>query len=272
MKILTFIFISLLFCLQGNSDQQKVEEYLNKLSSGKELTSDNILVNTAKLFLNTPYIANTLEINKEENLVVNLREVDCMTFVENCLALTLSMQSSQPDYSTFCDNLQKIRYRNGIIDGYPSRLHYSSDWIHNNDSTGIIHNITEEIGGKELPLYINFMSTHPESYKQLKAHPEDIDKIKEVEANINHRYHSYIPKGYISTCSNKIKNGDIIFFVTSVAGLDISHLGIAYWEKGQLTFIHASSKAMKVIINPEPLADYCQKSKSNNGIMVCRIP
>lgn len=41
-------------------------------------------------FLKTPYVAHTLEVNDEEKLVVNFDEVDCTTFVEYVLALSLS--------------------------------------------------------------------------------------------------------------------------------------------------------------------------------------
>lgn len=36
------------------------------------------------------YVAHTLEVNDEEKLVVNFDEVDCTTFVEYVLALSLS--------------------------------------------------------------------------------------------------------------------------------------------------------------------------------------
>ena len=60
--------------------------------------------------------------------------VDCLTFVEYTLAQALG--------SSFADNLQKIRYRDGIIDGYTSRLHYTSDWIENGVRQGLLEDVT----------------------------------------------------------------------------------------------------------------------------------
>ena len=40
-------------------------------------------------FAGTPYVAHTLDRNKEESLVINTRELDCTTFVETVVALTL---------------------------------------------------------------------------------------------------------------------------------------------------------------------------------------
>ena len=74
-------------------------------------------------YLGTPYVAHTLDLEGEERLIVNRQEVDCILFVEYTLAEALG--------GSFNENLQRIRYRNGVIDGYTSRLHYTSDWIEN---------------------------------------------------------------------------------------------------------------------------------------------
>ena len=49
----------------------------------------------------------------------------------------------------FIKNLETIRYRNGVLDGYPSRLHYFTDWIRNNEQKGLVRDITSELGGTE---------------------------------------------------------------------------------------------------------------------------
>jgi len=200
--------------------------------------------------------------------VVNLQAFDCMTFVENCMALSRTVCSKNPDFDTFKKELQTIRYRNGLIDGYTSRLHYTSGWITDNQKKGILADKTQTAGGIILPMHINFISTHPQAYNYLSKHPEDIEKIKQIEDSINSHTYYYIPKEKIKDCEKQINTGDIICFVTSIPGLDISHLGIAYRKNGMLTFIHASTTAQKVIINPASIADYCKNIKSNRGIMV----
>ena len=89
-----------------------------------------------------------------------------------------------------------------------------------------------------------------------------VDKEKEI----NLRPHYYVPKQEIEKCSSGIKNGDILCFVTSIKGLDVTHVGIAYWKDGQLTFIHASSSAKKVIIQASSLRDYAEGIKSCKGV------
>jgi hypothetical protein len=276
--ILLFFLLSLSsHCGRGQEkesiDEAIVLKYFNSFpAEGKENLSPNErIVKAALFFLDTPYVAATLEGNDEEKLVVNLRELDCMTFVENCLALSRATQYPVSDYDYFVRELRKIRYRGGIIRGYTSRLHYTTDWMYDNAEKGELEDITYALGGKKFRVNVNYMSSHPEAYPALKENPEETEAIAQIENVINRRNsYYYIPCNEIREKESLIKSGDIIGFTTKLPGLDISHLGIAYRNKGQLTFIHASSGAKKVIINPESISDYCLINKNNTGIVVLR--
>ena len=98
---------------------------------------DQLILKIGKFFLGTPYSAGSLE-KTAEHLIVNLRECDCVTFVENVVALALLIESEQKSFHTFRKLVQKIRYRQGRLQGYSSRLHYFSDWIHDNQRKGIL--------------------------------------------------------------------------------------------------------------------------------------
>lgn len=240
--------------------------------SQRELPTSEILINTAKFFLEKPYIASTLGISGEEKLVVNLREFDCVTFVESCLALSLTLKSENPSFSNFCNLLRHIRYRGGDIDNYCSRLHYTSDWIYENKKTGVINDISMDCGGKLFNKEINFMSMNSHLYNQLKDNEENIEKLKTVEDEINSR-NSFVvvPTLSIERNAKQIKNGDIVLFATKMSGLDYSHLGIAYWQKGKLHFLHASSRAKKIVLEEKSLASYCKSSKTCLGISVLAV-
>jgi hypothetical protein len=237
------------------------------------------LTDIALTFTDKPYRGGTLEINNTEQLVVNLREFDCSTFVESVIALFLTFSleksgESEQKFEIFKQNLTKIRYRNGKINGYLSRLHYASDWILNNHEKKVLTDVTEKVGGekcKKLTFKIDYMSVHPENYPQLKANPDFVRQIKDVENRICTKSFYYIPKSEISSVKNKIEQGDIIFFVTSKEGLDVSHQGIVCRKNNVLTFVHASQKLKKVVVNPESLVDYCMNIKSNKGIIICKI-
>ena len=265
-----FLITCFLFTQQWSNKKTADECLTSLLENSSEQTSGTLLTQAALFFIGKPYVGGTLDECEEEQLVVNLQTFDCATLVDNCLALSLCAQQELPQFDGYQKLLQKIRYRNGEISGYTSRLHYSSDWILENEKAGFIRNITKELGGKKHHLRINYMSSHPERYKHLKKSPCNVQKIKKIEQEINRTDHYYIPKEEILACSQEIRDGDIIFFVTSIAGLDFSHMGIAYWHQGELSFIHASSRVKQVIINPQPMHVYCQQQKQNLGIVVCR--
>lgn len=272
------ILFGLLFCCAGTfiscaqgtqSDKGIFESYLNSVQTVDKLCSDILMDETAKFFLGVPYVGKTLEY-EPERLIVNLREMDCMTFVENVLALAEASASGTPSWQTYLEKLQQIRYRDGKIEDYTSRLHYTSDWIYENEKKGLIADITKEIGGVPLAMDVSFVSTHPESYMQLQSHPEYIAVMAKKEKEINSRQYYYIPKEEIDKREAQIRTGDIVCFVSSIKGLDISHVGIVHKEGDKMTFIHASSGKKRVIINEESLQDYVLGIKKSKGIMVLR--
>ncbi len=253
------ILSSLLFLSIGCKAQNDQRKEINPASGDiiTEIALDN---------LGLPYISGTLE-EEPEHLIINTDKTDCILFVEMCVATLLSDRSGDP----FEASVQKLRYRNGIIDGYCSRLHYTSEWVQQGIENSIFTDRTESLGGISKTKLINYMSYHPDSYQQLKNDMNNVSKIMAIEAKISQYQYCEIPKNSVAAIANEIHNGDLIMFMTSVAGLDISHVGIAYWNKGKLTFIHASSKAGKVIINPEPLSTYLQNQKSISGIRIIQV-
>jgi len=266
--LLLFSFVYCGAIAQTQSDKEIVETYF-KLTQKNSIDSE--IIRAALSLLDTPYVGGTLERSEEEELIINLHEIDCMTLVEYCLAMSRAAQSPSPDWESFARELRQIRYRDGIINGYISRLHYSTDWIFDNSGKGIVEDVTYALGGHKLKTDLHYMSENYEKYPHLACCPEAVEQIALIEKAINERnIYYYIPKKEIVQNQSKIKSGDIIGFATSISGLDISHLALAYWNKQQLTFIHASSTAKKVIINPESLIDYCNASRSCTGIVVIR--
>ena len=235
------------------------------------------IVAMGKLFLGTPYVAGTLDVDSlHENLVVNLRGLDCVTFYENMLAFARVIRKyPDPSLRNFEDELTFLRYRNGNRDGFHSRLHYSIDYFYNNEQKGTLKIITREVGGtyaREDDRAINFMTTHRASYKQLAQSDAEYAAILEMENDIHaRRGFYYIPKQYVANVESNIQTGDILGITTNVPGLDCSHTGIAVrMPDGRIHFMHASSLRGEVIISDEPLADYLTHSSHQTGIIVNR--
>ena len=253
--------------------QQEDKEILNTIfelfGDQQDAPASALVVRIGTFFKGTPYVGHTLESDKEQ-LIVNLRELDCTTYAENCLAIAKTIQSGILTFDKFTEELIRVRYRNGIIAGYPSRLHYFSDWIYNNKKKLIVKDVGEELEIAHYGSEVNFMSTHPESYYRLKDNRKMVKEIAHLENIISKRSMYYIPEDKLSGVEDQLYEGDIVGITTNVEGLDISHVGILVRENGRIHLMHASSAAKKVVISDITLEDYLLNSESATGVMVAR--
>jgi hypothetical protein len=269
-----FIFLALVFFFIFRLDAQikhlpEDTVIFNRFLKYSKQENQSI-VRTAFFFMETPYVGGTLEGGTEEQLRVNLHELDCVTFVENVTALHLMLQCEQHTFSNFCRILQHIRYRNGIIDGYLSRLHYFSEWLDNNRQKGII-NLPVIPGCRDFTTKVSFMSTHCDSYPALKNHPDRCKQMAAIEKSIHELKLFYIPKEQLKDSETSLKTGDIIGITTHLNGLDIAHTGFAFVQNGSVHLLHASSERNKVVVSEETLHDYLARRKNHSGVMVGRI-
>ena len=245
-----------------------------------ELSIGELVVRIGETFVGTPYAPYTLEAPGEEGLVIELEELDCVTFVENVLALARLVQTVPDELlvartgdgqrRVFSRQLENIRYRGGVLEQYPSRLHYFSEWISDNDEMGLVRDVSQELGGIAEDEPIDFMTTHPDSYRQIREDPAFLAELKEVEASLNAQPRYYIPQDRIALVEDRIQDGDIIAATSSVAGLDIAHTGIALWKDGRLHLLHAPLAGGVVQISEVPLAERIQRIGGQDGVMVAR--
>lgn len=236
-----------------------------------ENTINEIIIEIGKSFLGTDYIPNSLEKGEKEQLVIHLTGLDCYTFLESTLVLARCIKSGRNTFEDYQDELLKIRYRDGILKEYPSRLHYFSDWIYDMDKRGIGKDITKQIGGIPYKKQIDFMRKHIDSYKQLKENPMFVLEIASIEKRISKRKMFYIPQEKIEKLESKIESGDIIGITTNIEGLDIAHTGIAIRaDGGRIHLLHAPNVGYKVQISEKPLSDYIKGNKKQTGIMLLR--
>lgn len=255
-----------------SSDTCKISEILHKTIDANLATPNERVGFIARQFLGLPYVAHTLE-GDTEMLTINVDELDCTTFVETVIAMAITAGEGSSSWRDYAKNLESIRYRDGLLNGYSSRLHYISDWIINNSSRENFREATLDIyGASHITKTINFMSTHRSSYNSLKNDIE-FNNIKEIESNyINHKYPIIKKAALLNKATrNDLKDGDIIALTTNTNGLDVSHMGLIAIVDGVPHLMHASMKAMKVIIDPLPLHKYLNNSKSLTGIRVIRL-
>lgn len=242
------------------------------MARDKDLASRSIgdvIVAIGSSFNGTPYQAHTLEAPGDEQLVVNLRRLDCVTFVESTLALSRCVKMGRTTFEDFQDQLRFVRYRGGTIAGYASRLHYFSDWIQDNERKGIVRSISRDLGGRDAGKTIHFMSSHRSSYPAL-VNDELFRRVKEIENQLNAMEHYFISRDRFDAVQDAIRDGDIIAITTSIEGLDVSHTGLAVRRDGTLTFLHAPLSKGVVQITKESLVQYVRARPKNTGVMIAR--
>ena len=230
----------------------------------------------ARQFIGRPYVAHTLEVNDREQLVVNTRQLDCTTLVETVTALAICVSQQKRDFCSFCQVLRLLRYRAGKLQGYTSRLHYFTDWIEDNHRLGLVSEVQQQASPFTAvqTVSVNYMSQHPDAYKQLKAHPELVPAIVRQEQRLSGRRYRYIPKQKVQNTQElrrAVHDGDIIAITCSKPGLDIAHLGFSVWQGDGLHLLNASQLHKKVIEEPMTLAEYLRKHPTHTGIRIVRI-
>jgi hypothetical protein len=220
-------------------------------------------------FLGTAYAAGTLERKGPEELVINLRAFDCVTFVENAVVLAGLIRAGRTDFTDYAAALERIRYRGGRLNGYPSRLHYFSDWLCDNGRRGVIREITRELGGTPFRKTFHALTDRREEIPPLWD-AAAFRRMRDVEAACSRRTLYRIPKAGLKGFKG-IENGDIIAVATDAEGIDVSHTGIAVRGPRGLHLLHASGDAGKVVLSAETLYCYLLSRRSRTGILVGRV-
>lgn len=280
-------------------------EVVKLLADGSKKTT----LDYARYFLGRPYVAYTIDDyykdgnanGDAEHLVVNLRQFDCLTFLETCNAL--AMTRAQLDAATadedadtdgnadtvlnpwdaYCHNLETLRYFGGHEDGYLSRIHYLSMSVADHLKRGTMEEVVlPERITRPRTTVVNFMTQHPQYYYALKGNPDLVAPLAEIERQYSNATMRYLPQ---ENCGlprktakagaadlSAIHDGDLLYIVTNKGGLDYSHQGFAFWGKdGHLHMLHASSAKKQVIADPLTLEAYLTGIKSNLGVRVFRL-
>lgn len=273
----TLISLFLFLCTPAfaQSDSLRVVQLLEQ---GQKEATAPLHVWYARQFIGTPYVAQTLEVNKKERLVVNLYELDCTTFVETALALAMTHRQGSTKYKDYCKNLTRIRYRDGKMNGYASRNHYFTQWISSNERLGIVKELKDykEPFTAVQRISLHYMSRYPHYYPMLKNDKQAQIRIRDYERECEGHVVHYIPREQLrqkkSSPLGLIHDGDILAIVTNKDGLDTSHIGFAVWgEDDRLHLLNASLIRKEVVLEPMTLYAYMCRQPSQLGVRVIRV-
>jgi len=257
-----------------------------------ELPLGDAVAEVGSIFVGWPYTPQTLEApwieaaaagapmnGALERLVINLREFDCVTFVENVLALTwfvrehgvAALADEVAARNVYERYIVELRYRGNSIDGYASRLHYFSEWLSDNAERGALRLVHPALDPDLDREPIDFMTTHVEAYPALADDPPSVERIRQIEDALNAELpRSWIAESRIASVEDEIRSGDVIAATSTVAGLDVAHTGIAIVLDGRVHLMHAPLVGSEVQISPVPLADRIVRIEGQDGVLVAR--
>lgn len=232
-----------------------------------------------KKLIGAPYVAHTLDQNPNESLVVNLNRFDCTTFLETVLALALthhelaaSAQTGTTLEQTYRQYLTQLRYRNGRIDGYASRLHYFSEWLREGERNGFLTDITASLpGSRVVNKPLSYMTSLVNRYPRL-TDPAIYRQVAQTEADLGNRSFAFVPRTAVAAVESELQDGDMVMLMAARPGLDMKHVGfVVRAADGSVHLLHASSVSRQVEVTTLTLSAYLHKHPQLSGIRVARL-
>jgi hypothetical protein len=244
--------------------------------TGPRVPLGRAVARVGELSLGSPYVAGMLDAYareggdpRSEPLTLDLSRFDCVLLVEGCLAVARAARG-QGRWSDFAREVERMRYRGGVRNGYASRLHYFSEWIEDNARRGLLRDLGTELGGTRDERPLRFMTEHRSSYPALRDEAT-FQAIAERERALDSMHRVVIPTDRIAAVQGRIQTGDVLAFATRIAGLDASHTGFAYRDRaGVMRVLHAPLSGGAVEVSRRTLPEYVAAIRGATGIMVAR--
>ncbi len=230
---------------------EAMDAYLGRLQSEEPLFGAR-LASVAHRSLGTPYVNGPLgegpDGKYDQDPLVDFGRVDCVTFVEQSLALAISSSCDEA-----VERLQGIRYKNGEI-SFETRNHFMiSDWVANNR---FCRDVSRDLGVSAA--HVSRTISRRDYFPKVKA-PELGQDTPDQVINL-----AYVPLSQVVDAEPNLPSPALIVFIGKIDWLFALHCGLYVRDedgKGQL--IHASSKAEAVVA--VPLAEYLEGSERYLG-------
>ncbi len=197
-------------------------------------------------FLGVPYGESTLigSPGVPEVLVIDLRAVDCFTYLDYVESMRLSRT-----FSEFPRHLRRVRYRSGTV-AYEARRHFFTDWT----ASARVRDVTGAIGRANATTVAKTLNRTDGGGSILPGIPPVGRKIVFIPTD---RLDGHALDG--------MRTGDYIGVYAPAEGLDVSHVGICIRRENRILLRHASSIAHKVIDQ-----DFDPYMEGKPGIVVLR--
>ncbi|HYJ78524.1 MAG TPA: N-acetylmuramoyl-L-alanine amidase-like domain-containing protein [Longimicrobiaceae bacterium] len=264
------------------TDRERLARWLRTLRSeglgDPSGPAGRAVARAAELALGTPYKAYTLEQYlvdggdpRREPLTLHLDVFDCVSLVESAIAAArTAAKGVRAGWEDFAGEMERMRYRDGVRNGYASRLHYFSEWIADGARRGLLRDLGPELSADEDRRPLRFMTEHRGSYPALRD-DATFAAIGAMERALDDSPRHVIPTARIPEVQDRIQSGDVLAFATSIAGLDVTHTGLAHRDGGGvLRVLHAPLSGGAVEVSRSTLPEYVAAIRRSTGILVAR--
>ncbi|NOZ86835.1 MAG: DUF1460 domain-containing protein [Deltaproteobacteria bacterium] len=236
--------------------EAQIDAFLRKLYVERPSLADR-LDRISERFLYTPYRRDPLgegpKGKKDKDPLFRFDAVDCLTFVEETLALALSR-----DLYTARQRLQSIRYQNGIV-SYKTRNHFPmSQWIPNNTKLGLLKDFTMKVG-RNLAFRVTKVLGRsvwkaPAGWRWAKslgpdALPRGKFSLSAIRPNDLIKLESRVPTGTLLFIIRKDRP-ELPYL--------ISHVALIISNRGRLFVRHAAEQIYHRVVD-SPLSDYLRR-------------
>jgi hypothetical protein len=195
--------------------------------------------------------------------LIDFTRVDCLTFCEQTLAMTLSLNSDE-----MFQILQRLRYRGGAID-IRNRNHFTiADWLPNN--SWLVEDVTSAIGG-------GLMASMTKTIDRATALRKKGVPEKELAAipPLQTITVQYIPEVNLPAITAKLQGGEIGCVVQSRPGIIVAHLGFILRDgAGRVFYRNASARpGVKRVVDEDfdDLVKFLKRNPSWVGMIFLRV-
>lgn len=215
---------------------EEIDHDIRKIVT-QNLTNSQKMEYYSERFLNAPYLLQCEGEGEhgryEREPLLNLKQINCMTYCEIVLALSLSEY-----YEEFFNVLQHIRYRYGII-SMATRNHYTmADWLPAN--SWCLDDVSRLIGGNETAQLTR--TIQHQNFFAGKGIQDIPVLLPDRDVTID-----YIPLNRLQNCENQLHTGDITALIQNRSGIFSAHMLLIIKKDNQTFFRHASMKDGKVL-------------------------
>ncbi|MDE6340602.1 MAG: DUF1460 domain-containing protein, partial [Muribaculaceae bacterium] len=215
----------------------------------------------ASKFVGVPYAP----VAQEDSLGVaeiRLDGFDDFSFVNNVAALAkLATSPGSIRLKDVEQMIERMTFRRGEANGFPSRMLYGGDWVVDNRSRGNIKELTEDYSTNFKTKSLEYVGRHPDEYVALKD-SATLDRQKMVEFGYRTFKIPHLKRESTEwkNISSELREGDLIMLLTSHPEKDLWEMGYLVIRPDGLHLIRVSEKDGKVVEEQAPIGRFSKRN------------